>query len=126
MFHLTSPGLDLGTIGCASVADYIAGAPQAAAVEQQDEASTGTERSAAQQRRAALGALGARVDAQIHALAGNSAAFHAGLDFALLTLPQWPALTLQQAWWLLHRGTVQRSLLDYRNAIDRALTVPLD
>lgn len=121
VFHLTSPGLDLGTIGCASVADYIAGAPQAAVVGQQDEAPTGTEHVAAQQRRAALADLGARVDAQIHALADNSAAFDAGLDFALLTLPQWPALTLQQAWWFLHRGTVQRSLLDYRNAIDRAL-----
>lgn len=126
VYHLTSPGLDLGTIGCASVADYIAGAPQAASAEHRQEAPATAYRAAAQQRREALADLGVRVDAQIRAIAANSPAFDAGLDFALLTLPQWPALTLRQAWWFLHRGTVQRSLLDYRNAIDRALAWPLD
>ena len=126
MFHLRSPGLDLGTIGCASVAEYVTAARRGATATGRHEAGADAGKPGAQRRRRALVELGERVDAQIEALAHRSRAFDAGLDFALLTLPQWPALTLQQEWWLLHRGTVQRSLLDYRNAIERALAVALD
>ena len=126
VFHLRSPGLDLGTIGCASVAEYVTAARRGATATERHEAGADAGKPGAQRRRRALVELGERVDAQIEALAHRSRAFDAGLDFALLTLPQWPALTLQQEWWLLHRGTVQRSLLDYRNAIERALAVALD
>ena len=126
VFHLRSPGLDLGTIGCASVAEYLTAARRGDRATPQHEAEATSGRLGAQRRRRALVELGERVDAQIEALAHRSRAFDAGLDFALLTLPQWPALTLRQRWWLLHRGTVQRSLLDYRNAIERALAVALD
>ena len=126
VFHLRSPGLDLGTIGCASVAEYVTAARRGGATTRRHETGSSTGRLGAQRRRRALVELGERVDAQIEALAHRSRTFDAGLDFALLTLPQWPALTLRQRWWLLHRGTVQRSLLDYRNAIERALAVALD
>ena len=122
VFHLRSCGLDLGTIGCASVADYVTEAQRRGTPTRRHQAGSDTGGLDVQRRRRALIELGARVDAQIEALAHHSRAFDAGLDFALLTLPQWPALTLRQEWWLLHRGTVQRSLLDYRNAIERALT----
>ena len=78
---------------------------------------------AAARRLATLRALVLRLTDQESRLADPAAAAYldAGLDCAVMDLPQWPLMTLRRDWIELHRPRILRAVRDLRRRAERAL-----
>lgn len=74
-------------------------------------------------RRRALTALRDRLVLQESRLmdAGNPVMLDAGLEIALVDLPQWPVMTLDPAWMEAHRDRILRAVRDLRRRLDALL-----